>query len=473
MQKVDHYTDQELIEQLKEDRMEPDEIPQARWTESFTRMFLGKVFVKQIPGGMISEAMELKLRKNHPRFLSRLESPSEALCVLEVLDNPSLLSQIPKRFRKKELCEKATQQALDHYRKLKGKQKTRYKSEFSLGSIPKCYRTLDLCEKCLEINGKSLRFVPDSLLTDELILKAVLDHPFSLKYVPDHRLSEELILKATQRSGRVLEFVPTDLLTTNVVESAIKKTPTAIKWIENPSESLCLMAVSKNADALMSIRNPSLPVILAAIEKNPSLIAKFPDLQTPKLIRECGKRISEENPWSLDFFLIRLNDNKLTKGVMEDFSLLTAWSTEKKWDDFDSSQTLEQMIYLQNLLGDDRKNGSVYASHIESLVKRLNLTAKEGKQLMEQLGEDRSFDFLPHVSVEGVRTILPILQQDGLKLRSVKPYAQTTRLVQAAINENGLALKYVAPSLKTQRLCRLAIAKNPKAKAYSPFHLGL
>lgn len=467
---LNQLTDEQLIQLTKNETISPKQIPMNRWTVEFAKQFIERCPLHKIPKDVLSEAEQLTLYQESSYVFRYFESPCYVLCEEEVKRLPSALSQVPKKHRTKELCDLAIELACQKKEK-KPSQKWAYHWKINLGSIPKGFRTPELCLKAIQLDGKNLRFVPE--LTDDLILKAIETTPASLKHVPKERMTQELILKAIERSGRALEFVPEEFMTPELLEKAIQKSPCSIRWVKNPEESLCLLAVQKDAHALSFIESPTTTVVLTAIEKDPLVILKYPQLQNLKMLRECGKSAFNKGGYEFETFRTNLPDQVRNPKLNEDFALLSAFGMKRGGEWIEQLDQIEQLIFFQNLIGDDYRNANHYQEMIEETIHHLALTPKMTQLLTKSLTENRKFEFLTDFSYASVKDQLPILQKDGLQLRFICGASQGIRVVQTALNQTGLALKYVSPKFKTNRLCRLAVAKDSRAKAYSPYHIGL
>ena len=465
---LDQFTDEQLIQLTKNKTISPKQIPTNRWTIDFARQFIEHCPLHKIPKDVLSETEQLSLYQESSYVFRYFESPCYVLCEEEVKRLPSALSQVPKKHRTKELCDLAIELACQNKEK-KPSQKWAYHWKINLGSIPKGFRTPELCLKAIQLDGKNLRFVPE--LTDDLILKAIETTPASLKHVPKERMTQELILKAIERSGRALEFVPEEFMTPELLEKAIQKSPCSIRWVKNPEESLCLLAVRKDDHALSFIEHPTPTVILAAMERNPFIILDFPTLQTNKMLRECGKLGFDKEPGT--FERQRLDLGHGSNALHEDFDLLASFNDYNFSDKLSELDSVEQLILLQNFLGNTYRNASNYQSTIQSVLSKQKWSFATTEELIKALTEDRSQVFLSEMSYQKVKEQLSFLRENGLMLRHIAPHNQKKTTVQAAINQTGLALKYVAPRFKSSRLCRLAVANCPEAKLFSPYHIGI
>ena len=57
-------------------------------------------------------------------------------------------------------------------------------------------------------DGYALQFVPDSKMTEEIIIEAMKQRGNALEYVPDSKMTEEIIIEAVKQNEHALQFVP-------------------------------------------------------------------------------------------------------------------------------------------------------------------------------------------------------------------------------------------------------------------------
>ncbi|MCQ4085523.1 DUF4116 domain-containing protein [Saccharibacillus sp. JS10] len=91
----------------------------------------------------------------------------------------------------------------------------------TLSGIPKGELTLDLCMKVLKMNG------------------------FQIRFVPEHLRSEDIIIAAVSSTSTVLRFIDPELITLKVAQEAISNDPLSLRYIPHELRipSLCNQAV--------------------------------------------------------------------------------------------------------------------------------------------------------------------------------------------------------------------------------------
>lgn len=461
--------DYDLLNLVRDNRLEPEEISKERWNLNFARSFLNRVYIKKIPKGVLSEEEQVQLYGHVSRAFYQLEEPCYRVCELAVKDSPPNLAKVPKKHRTKELCELSVEVAFNNWKTSTTKRDTsRWK--MALGSIPKPLRTPELCLKAVQLDGKNLRSVPD--LTDDLILKAIETTPMALKYVPEEFMNEDLIEKATRNNGRVLRFIPKKFQTPEVLKKTIRKSPFSIEWVENPSEEICLLAVNRDPESIRKISNPTEKVILTALEKDALLLLSCPHIQTNKRFREFGKKEFERSVSRFEYFQEKIKTPK--QSFSEDLNLLSAFNTKDFLEKMDRLDSLEQLILLQNTRGDQEDiPHERWAYWVNKIIKKQDWNKQEIPSWLNALSLDRAYSFNESISLVSINEQLKRLEEDGMQLRHIQNIDQTLPTVQTALTQNGLALQFVDGRFKSSRLCRLAVANCPEAKYYSPYHIGI
>lgn len=121
----------------------------------------------------------------------------------------------------------------------------------ALEHVPRDYIDADICRAAVRQNGESIQFVPDSMLTEELIRAATLCQPLAARYVPE-RITIELWNELVSIDALVLEHVPLHFKTDELCRKAVEQNPMAIKhavqtkelvdyaYVKNPKTFACI-----------------------------------------------------------------------------------------------------------------------------------------------------------------------------------------------------------------------------------------
>jgi hypothetical protein len=115
------------------------------------------------------------------------------------------------------------------------------------------YPTLEMCKKAVDGNYKSLQFVPDELLCDDLYNLALSQNAKALKYIKNQ--TENICDYAINNNPLAIKYVKNKFLTYDLCVTAIKKNYRAIEKIKLQNIELCLIAVMVNERAVSYIRN--------------------------------------------------------------------------------------------------------------------------------------------------------------------------------------------------------------------------
>lgn len=135
----------------------------------------------------------------------------------------------------------------------------------------------EICKAAVSSNGQSLKYVPTEFMDSSIIELALLGNckksrdDYAIKYVPDNLLTKELVYSAVEHFPEYLRDIPDKRITKKLSEVAVEHDGLAIRLIPHRlvSESLALAAIAQNAMAIRYIPQEYI---------------------TPELCRECFER---------------------------------------------------------------------------------------------------------------------------------------------------------------------------------------
>lgn len=158
----------------------------------------------------------------------RLISP--LLCLMAIHSNSEAVEYLPKDMDIETIRKKAVAQ--------KG-------SALALISV----RTKELCEAAVSNDGLALQFVPENLLSEDLILKAVTENGKALRFVPENLRTEGICKEAVKSSADALQYVPEDIRDQDLCYSAVSRNGLMLRFVpENlRTPEMCISAVTRNA----------------------------------------------------------------------------------------------------------------------------------------------------------------------------------------------------------------------------------
>ena len=159
----------------------------------------------------------------------------------------------------------------------------------------------ELLEAVVSTDGMLLSLCenPTPVLCD----KAVSNNGYALKYVPEELKTEDILIKAVEKTPKVVSLYITNP-SDEVQMAAVRKDPTVVLLIKDPCVRAQMSAVAKQPDLILQMKNPDYAVIKTAVEHSPKMIKKYqfeyPDLkenairQNPFIIKDICKPTIEE-----------------------------------------------------------------------------------------------------------------------------------------------------------------------------------
>lgn len=100
--------------------------------------------------------------------------------------------------------------------------------------VPQKMITREMVDIAMATNGRGISFVPSKYLTDDVYLKAIAKNPMSLTELPVHLASRDLFLDTVRRDGNAVEGVKLyfeEFLTREIVNAAIEQNGNALKYV--------------------------------------------------------------------------------------------------------------------------------------------------------------------------------------------------------------------------------------------------
>ncbi len=149
------------------------------------------------------------------------------LCYKAVSNNGRVLEYVPEDMRSLSISEKAVSYYLGtsyrNYYDTEGAYLSKNKARIEKAKV--CGEELG------EYQGYPISFVPDSLLTDDLITKSIAYSPFSLRDVPTKKITKEIIALAVSLNGLALKYVPKNYHSKALIHTALENQPLAIQYV--------------------------------------------------------------------------------------------------------------------------------------------------------------------------------------------------------------------------------------------------
>lgn len=138
------------------------------------------------------------------------------------------------------------------------------------------FSTYERCLAAVKHHGFALQFVPEPMMTPEIILAAVQQNGYALRYVPEDKRTLELCFVAVKKHGLSLEYVPEHMKTNEIILTAIKNWGYALAIVPDHVKTyeMCLLAVTNEGFAIQFVPGHlrSDELIDAALLESPYLL---------------------------------------------------------------------------------------------------------------------------------------------------------------------------------------------------------
>lgn len=110
--------------------------------------------------------------------------------------------------------------------------------------------------KLVDYYPEFIKYVPEELITDDLIISALSSTHYHKNSVPDKYITNDIIIKVLEKNGASITNIPNYLLTYDFCKIAVEQSPYSILYIKVSSyitEELFKMAVEKNPNVLVHV----------------------------------------------------------------------------------------------------------------------------------------------------------------------------------------------------------------------------
>ncbi len=108
----------------------------------------------------------------------------------------------------------------------------------------------------------------------DLFVMYTTNSPHSIRFIQNP--SEEICMDAVQQNGSVIRYISAPYQTRNVCIAAIQNHPFALEWIVHQTEELCLLAVSIFGKSILVVRTIT-PKIFETARKQDSFVQQLLD----------------------------------------------------------------------------------------------------------------------------------------------------------------------------------------------------
>ena len=230
----------------------------------------------------LSDDVQVWFASTYPKEIDLIKNPCEEIAVIQVRNNPMMIKNILNPSEEMQIAVVQSNGLL-----------------FSEIKNP----TESCAYAAVEQNGYALSLIPESLRTNEVVMKAVSSAPRIILSVKNP--SEEAVCEAVRREPQIIGL---------------------IQQIAPVSDETQVLAVSIDPSAVLSLRNPSPVAVKAAIERNGMFIRNFqrqyPDLRETA-IRQNPMCIGVLDNPTLDECILALSLNPNCESKIRDNELLS------------------------------------------------------------------------------------------------------------------------------------------------------
>lgn len=163
-------------------------------------------------------------------------------------------------------------------------------------------KTEEICLMAVSANGSNLEFVPESMASEKVLLRAIQSESHALAYVNFEKqrkdFLENLSFVAISFAPTALEYVPHSQQSERLVHEACSRLPLALCYVADSlkTATLCHKAIEKDVKAL-KFTPPDLltnELIEACLNKSPWAIGDLPPVcMTKDRLLRCTKRAGQ------------------------------------------------------------------------------------------------------------------------------------------------------------------------------------
>lgn len=133
--------------------------------------------------------------------------------------------------------------------------------------VPLKYRDVDMCTIAVENNGENLKYVPKKILTPRMEYLSVAKWGWTIKYIKDP--TQELCRMAIHNDSMNIRLIKPAYRTEDLQIMAVSENHRAYRHCPNPSEAVSIAMVSRNGNALAKVQNQTQAICEAAIANKP------------------------------------------------------------------------------------------------------------------------------------------------------------------------------------------------------------
>ena len=258
-------------------RFVPEELRTAKLCELAFKQSVINSF-PGIPDRYKTQKMCIVAVKQNPELLKYVPHnfKTEKLCSYAVKQNATVFNYVPYNLKTDKLCSYAVSEFSRNILFVPDKFKTPElctmavsRAPILLGDLDEKFRTPEVCKAAVSEFGMMLEFVPLKLRTPELCRLAILSGVNSyshqaIKFVPDKLVTPELVELALQVSPWSVGYMPERVLTTDLLARVLNDN---YECLSNVPDHLVTMDVVKTAFANKTIKRSSIQRILSSLPK--------------------------------------------------------------------------------------------------------------------------------------------------------------------------------------------------------------
>ena len=235
----------------------------SQLTEEIAKIILEKrgLALQHIPPNLVTEEM-IRIAVAQDAYAIVYAKPgilTYEICASAVRSHGELLEFVPFKLRKEEIC----RIAIENNRK-----------SISLKFVPHSVVTEEMCIRSIELNSDSIEWVPDCYKTEELCKAAIEQKSSAFQFIPDTLKTNEICKLGVEKDGLNLKLIPSRSRTKEICDIAINENTEAVWFVpirlQNEemwrTASLNNKAIQRKLIAQRTESSVSMPPVLVPVE---------------------------------------------------------------------------------------------------------------------------------------------------------------------------------------------------------------
>jgi len=207
-----------------------------------------------------------------------------ALCKKAVKSNGLALEYVPEELKDAEIVKTA----IFNY-ELEDEEEYEW-TTFPVAYAPKSLLSGELLLKAVEHTPLCIKDIPKNRITKRMATIAVEHNGLAIQYIPERFLNDEIIYLATSNTEMSLMYIPQEFLTQDICNKCFEKNPAVLGYlpVEYVSKEMCLKAIKQSLFSVSSLSEETMIELRGGVNTETVL---FDDL--PEMLRNDKDVLSE------------------------------------------------------------------------------------------------------------------------------------------------------------------------------------